>query len=260
MRAEKNGYDNHLHFANTTNNRLECHNHKLKDVVSQAMSLSDMFMNVLLFCRTNAEEYTHKVFIEEFSTRSTVDDSIADVSMINTTCTAYSADRIVTVSSGDSNGDFIAVYKSGEHHVSLIDNNCSCSFSKVMGIPCWHIFVVRASQNLPVFEVQLVARRWHKDYQLLCELLDDCHEEGKSDAIQVPAIDTSVPLHSTLSKNHKYKKVLGLGQKLAALSSECGMVEFRRKADILESLLKYWERNCDIEYFLFKRLMMKLWL
>ena len=26
--------DNHLHFANTTNNRLEYHNHKLKDSVS----------------------------------------------------------------------------------------------------------------------------------------------------------------------------------------------------------------------------------
>ena len=60
--------DNHLHFANTTNNRLECHNHKLKDVVSRSMSLSDMFEKVLLFCITNAEEYTHKVFTEEFST------------------------------------------------------------------------------------------------------------------------------------------------------------------------------------------------
>lgn len=35
--------DKHLHFANTTNNRLECHYHKLKDVVSGSMSVSDMF-------------------------------------------------------------------------------------------------------------------------------------------------------------------------------------------------------------------------
>ena len=32
---------------------------------------------------------------------------------------------------------------------------------------------------------------------------------------------------STLSKNQKYKKALGLGQKLAALTSECGMSEFK---------------------------------
>ena len=66
------------------------------------------------------------------------------------------------------------------YHLSLIANNCSFSFSKVMGLPCRHIFAVRASQNLPVFEVQLVARRWHKDYQLLMnesEVLGD-HDEG----------------------------------------------------------------------------------
>ena len=52
---------------------------------------------------------------------------------------------------------------------------------------------------------------------------------------------------STLSKNQKYRKALGIGQKLAALSSECGMAEFRRKFVLLESLQSNWERNCDVE-------------
>ena len=147
-------------------------------------------------------------------------------------------------------GVFKAVYKSREHCVSLIANNCSCGFSKVMGLPCRHIFAVRASQNLPVFEVQLVARRWHKDFQLLMdpsEVSDDRDEEDKSGALQVSSLITNFPLKSTLSKNQKYKKALGLGQKLAALSSECGMAEFRRKVVVLESLLSYWERNCDVK-------------
>ena len=171
------------------------------------MSLSDMFEKVLLFCRTNAEEYTHKVFTEEFSTRTTANDSIADVSIINATCTAYSAEKIVeqlklsrsvmyTVSSGDSDGVFIAVYKSREHHVSLIANSCSCVFSTVMRLPCWHIFAVRASQNLPVFEVQLVARRWHKDFQLLMdpsEVSANYGQEDNSGAFQVSTINTDIP-------------------------------------------------------------------
>ena len=114
--------DNHLHFANTTNNRLECHNHKLKDVVSRSMLLSEMFEKMLLFCKTNAEGYTHKVFTEEFSACSTANDSIANVLIINATRTAYSAERIVeqlklsrsvtyAVSNGDNDGVFIAVYK-----------------------------------------------------------------------------------------------------------------------------------------------------
>jgi len=83
------------------------------------MLLSDMFEKVLLLCKTNAEEYAYKVFTEEFSTRSTANDSIADVSIINATCTAYSAERIVehlkllrsviyAVSSGDGDGVIIS--------------------------------------------------------------------------------------------------------------------------------------------------------
>ena len=201
------------------------------------------------------------MFTEEFSTHSTANDGISDVSTINAACTVYSAERIVeqlklsrsvmyTISSGDGDGVFKAVYKSREHCVSLIANNCSCGFSKVMGFPCRHIFAVRATQNLPVFEVQLVARRWHKDFQLLMdpsEVSDDCDEEGKSGALQVSSLTNNFPLKSTLSKNQKYKKALGLGLKLAALSSECGMAEFRRKVVVLEPLLSYWERNCDVE-------------
>ena len=58
--------DEHVHFANTTNNRLECHNHKLKDVTSRSMSIFEMFQKVLLFSRSNASEYYHKSFVEEF--------------------------------------------------------------------------------------------------------------------------------------------------------------------------------------------------
>ena len=59
--------DQYLHFANTTNNRLEYHNQKLKDVTSRSMSLSEMFQNVLLFCRTNTAEYSHRPSMEEFT-------------------------------------------------------------------------------------------------------------------------------------------------------------------------------------------------
>lgn len=35
--------DQAVHFCNTTNNRLESHNQKLKDVTSRKSSLSEMF-------------------------------------------------------------------------------------------------------------------------------------------------------------------------------------------------------------------------
>ena len=162
--------DDHLHFANTTNNHLEYHNHKLKDVISWSILITDMFEKVLLFCRTNATEDSHKLFVEQFSTGSTANDSIPGVTDICSTCTAHSAERIVeqlklshsvkyTITIGESDGTFVAVYKSHQHHVSLITICCSCSFSKVMGLPCRHIFALRIPQSLPLFDLYLVARR-----------------------------------------------------------------------------------------------------
>ena len=48
--------DQYLHFANTTNNRLECHNQKLKDLTSKSSCLSELFENVLLYSRTAASD------------------------------------------------------------------------------------------------------------------------------------------------------------------------------------------------------------
>ena len=79
------------------------------------------------------------------------------------------------------------------------------------------------------------------------EVSDDHDEEDNSGALQVSSLTTNFPLKSTLSINQKYNKALGLSQKLAALSSECGMAEFRSKVVVLESLLSYWEKNCDVE-------------
>ena len=50
----------------------------------------------------------------------------------------------------------------------------------------------------------------------------------------------------SLSRNQKYKKVVGIGQKLAMVASECGMPEFRRKCSTIESLLQHWENNVEV--------------
>ena len=169
--------DENVHFANTTNNRLECHNHKLKDVTTRSMSISEMFESVLLFCRSNASEYDHKSFVEELLSIASADDCIPGVLEVTSSCTAYSARLIIEqlklsqqtqykIEPRSEGDDYTVAYSDHEHHVSLLRHHCSCSFSKVMGLPCRHLFAVRASQNLPVFELALVAERWRKDYQL----------------------------------------------------------------------------------------------
>ena len=54
--------DHHVHLGNTTNNRLESHNQKLKDLSQRSSNLTEMFQNVLRFSNTSASEYSHSVF------------------------------------------------------------------------------------------------------------------------------------------------------------------------------------------------------
>ena len=106
---------------------------------------------------------------------------------------------------------------------------------------------MRASQNLPVFELALVAERWRKDYQL--SVGATCDYDGQREEINdisLSRFETEVPSTSTLSRNQKYKKVIGIGQKLAMVASECGMPDFRRKYGTIESLLLHWENNVEV--------------
>ena len=119
-----------------------------------------------------------------------------------------------------------------------------------MGLPCRHLFAIRASQNLPIFELQPVANRWHKDYQLLVGTTCDCEGQMEDDeadhGISLSRFEMEMPSTSTLSRNQKYKNIVGIGQKLAMVASECGMPEFRRKYNTLESLLLHWENSVEV--------------
>ena len=68
-----------MHLGNTTNNRLECHNQKLKDLTSRTSSLCEMFRNVIHFAHTAEGEYKQSPFTEEFTSVTTADDGIRGV-------------------------------------------------------------------------------------------------------------------------------------------------------------------------------------
>ena len=84
--------DQYLHFANTTNNRLESHNQKLKDLTSKSSCLSELFEKVLLYSRTAASEYSHQSFTEEFTAQYAYDVSnSSEIQRIQAVCTQYAS-------------------------------------------------------------------------------------------------------------------------------------------------------------------------
>lgn len=158
-----------MHFGNTTNNRLECHNQKLKDLTSCTSSLSEMFQNVIRFARTAEVEYKQSSFTEEFTSVTTADDGIHGVPEIGMACTQYAATLIVEQlklahSVGyqitEKYGKNVLESSNGRLHTVSIDDvgrACSCSFHQTLHMPCRHIFATRIHQKLHEFEIAVVA-------------------------------------------------------------------------------------------------------
>ena len=88
--------DEYVHYGNTTNNRLESHNQKLKDVTSRTFTLSEMFERVVFFVQTSEAEYKHSSFTEEFKiVKSTIHPDInGQCPEAEAICTRYACNKI----------------------------------------------------------------------------------------------------------------------------------------------------------------------
>ena len=251
--------DQVAHFCNTTNNRLESHNQKLKDLTSRTSSLSEMFQNVLLFIQTTESESSHVAFTEEFTSRCTQDVAIPGIADVQSVCNQYAADLMAeqmklaltieyTVHILPDSQDVVISYKDRSHSVSPEAGTCSCTFQQILLMPRRHIFKYRDYSGSPMFEPSLVANGWLKSYQVQVGAPSnpDCDDACQaSNDICYTAISLATKLNSTLSQSQKYRKIHTLTDKLAFCASQCGMAEFREKYTTLDKVLNLWENNCD---------------
>ena len=88
----------------------------------------------------------------------------------------------------------------------------------------------------------MVPERWFKQYQLCVngssyEMCENNHE------LYISSFTEKALSTTTLSQGQKFKKMLSLCHKLAAVASQSGMPEFRKKYADVENILQCWEQN-----------------
>ena len=253
----------HVHLGNTTNNQLELHNQKLKDLTHRSSTLSEMFQNVLRFSNTSASEYSHAVFKEEFTTCIFADKGLEGAQDVRSVCTQYAADTMVNqlrlahtvkydISSKGDNQYLVTSKGINIYNVNLVDNQCSCSFRRTLVMPCRHIFAVRQSLSMSAFEEEMVGQRWLKSYQSkdmfdqsTASISDDAADSlvVQENQVRMSTLNSEAKLTGTLACNQKFRKMQSLCQKLAVIASECGMPKYREKYDQVSTLIDLWERN-----------------
>lgn len=255
--------DFNLHLGNTTNNRLESHNQKLKDLTQRSSSLTEMFRNVIRFVTTSMSEYCHNVFKEEFTTCTSADDGLTGVPDIRASCTQYAADLIVAqlklgnsvnyqISPCDGQEYTLSGPSGSLYHVDVNSSTCSCTFKKTYCLPCRHVFALRISLNMTIFNRDIVAKRWLKTYQSE-GIFDSVTPKDATPVMPEQVCVSSLGVQSsrtgTLARNQKFRKMQTLCQKLAMISSECGMPQFREKYSQVQTLIKLWEENAEVTFF-----------
>ena len=106
---------------------------------------------------------------------------------------------------------------------------------------CHHIFNVRLSLHIPIFEEGMVPKRWLRSYQsngmfdqavyIVPMAMHQClwHCVSEQDRVHVSNLSTKSKLSRTLARNQKFQKMQTLCQKITTIASLSGMPQFREK-------------------------------
>ena len=148
-------------FLNFTNNRLECINGKLKQVINRHSSLEefvDKFFIILTALRT---ERDHKaaIMFQKVKVNPFCDDS--PESKYSKLLTTYAADYVhkqlklvdKVHEIKEENGQYTVETSEGVKVITL--SSCGCVFNTSMLLPCRHMFALRYKLQEPLFAAEL---------------------------------------------------------------------------------------------------------
>ena len=135
---------------------------------------------------------------------------------------------------------------------------CDCSFFTSMGLPCKHIFMVRALLNMPAFCKSLVHERWTMEHYRSVERVpsmpsvqneEDClyTQDHATGDFQVTTMQEQQHHHlKSLSQAQKFRKGLQIAQVMASLLSEGGMQTFRARYNVLQPITRSWQLGREV--------------
>ena len=226
-----------LNLGNTTTNRVECLNTKIKSVCTKFATLRQFFHDFVVLLKTMREENIHRNIIDSTSIATKTQDYLPEG---YARCLMSFAFRIVEKEAKHADS-------SATLDENVSSDTCSCSVFVSMKLPCRHILKFRRLNDLPLFETVLFAERWTKAYVKGASTIVHVSEsetnviEGDYTSTSVNVQRAALPKNTKcLSQFQKYRQAHQLAQKLSQLVSEERMDRFRRKMQVMESLCDHW--------------------
>lgn len=141
-------------FLNSTNNRLESFNSKLKTVLNNHSSLEEFVRGFFVVLSALRTERDAKVASEFQKTRLSLPKD-RNIESIHLHLTSYAAKFV--------SDELAKISKTSERNSTT--GTCDCPFYNSMKLPCRHIFYSRSLAGcVPLFDPSLCDYRWSKEY------------------------------------------------------------------------------------------------
>ena len=235
------------HYLNSTNNRLECINQKIKSVVSKHSSVLNFFEDLMKCLDSLALERDHRAamifkknpvnLLLEHDCLSQYRDLLTPYAFSFVLKQFELSKTVKSTVRRDGDRQTIVIHSKGKR-LNTSDCQCDCGFSTAMELPCRHIFSFRHHKSLDIFEASLCALRWTRDYYR------SGHRVFVSSTSKLVDINVStvgcLPTKKVLSQHDKYRKVYSISQKLANLASYIPTREFSYAVECLENIVNAW--------------------
>ena len=234
-------------FLNSTNNRLESIDGKLKQVIGRHTSLEEFvehFFIILTALRTERDHKAALTFQKVKVYPFQADSPETEYSKLLTPYAfSFVHNQIKLMSKvkelKESSGTFTVATSEGEKVVSITD--CECMFYTSMSLPCSHIFALRSKLEEPLFDPNLCNQRWTSTYYKETQRLFTSYNSSTQSSLVTTA---SKQHRRKLSQHEKFRKASIVTSELASVASEASNVHFDRRITLLKDLIAYW-RNGD---------------
>ena len=224
-RAMSAGYETFCveNLGNTTNNKIESHNQKIKMVLHRNMTITQAVQGLMSIHRSAVVAMSHSQFLKVTTVAYRVGTKSATIDVILQALTPYAAGIVVA-----------ELDEAQKAQVSYANADCQCPFKNTMRLPCRHLLAKRIQHNeAELFSIIDAHDRWQLSYTTNKNSLI------YRDTLKIVERDNKKKL-GPLSKAEKYNTVLNMCKTGADICSSVGMRQFNERIDTLQILFNSW--------------------
>ena len=236
-------------FLNTTNNRVESFNGKLKSVIQKYSSLEEFLDRFFSLVGTLRVERDHKAAIHFQKTKVVTYVEGSPERKYIDHLTSYTSDFVLKqlelskkVPEFAQMSDSDSYTLSSNKSIIFTVDGCTCYFYTAMNLPCKHIFALRQKVGVSLFQGSLCNDRWTTNFYKR-----NCRIFLSNDVSATTTLETDI-VHAKpkLTKFKRFRTAQLLTNKIADATSEVTGAIFNHRLEQLTKILAIWNSGSEL--------------